>query len=61
MISWEDAKDPRIGLNVEYVDPKSDEWQEYWRLCCLQRLAVSDRQKLYEFDYASLLIDGPST
>lgn len=61
MISWEDAKDPRIGLNVEYLDPKSDEWQAYWQLYCLQRLAVRDRQKLYESDYASLLIDAPST
>lgn len=61
MISWEDAQDPRIGLKVEYLDPKSDEWQEYWQLYCLQRLAVGDRQKLYESDYASLLIDGPSS
>ena len=61
MISWEDAKDPRIGLNVEYLDPKSDKWQEYWQLYCLQRLAVSDRQKLYESDYVSLLVDAPST
>ncbi len=61
MISWEDALHPRIGLKVEYLDPKSDEWQEYWQLYCLQRLAVGDRQKLYESDYASLLIDGPSS
>jgi Serine dehydrogenase proteinase len=60
MISYEDARDPRIGLTVEYLDPKSDAWQEYWLLYCLQRLAVKDRQKLYESDYASLVIDGPS-
>lgn len=60
MISWEDAAGPPIGLNVEYVDPKSDQWQEYWQLYCLQRLAVRDRQKLYESDYASLIIDDPS-
>jgi hypothetical protein len=58
MISWEDAQDPKIGLQVEYLDPKSEEWQEYWQLYCLQRLAVRDHQKLYESDYASLLIDG---
>jgi len=58
MISWEDAQDPRIGLNVEYLESKSDEWQEYWQLYCLQRLAVGDNQKLYESDYASLLIEG---
>lgn len=61
MISWEDAQDPRIGLKVEYLNPKSDEWQEYWQLYCLQRLAVRDRQKLFESDYASLIIDGPSS
>jgi hypothetical protein len=61
MISWEDARHPQIGLNVEYLDPKSEEWQEYWQLYCLQRLAVRDRQKLYESEHASLLIDAPST
>jgi hypothetical protein len=61
MISWEDAQDPKIGLKVEYLDPKSDEWQQYWQLYCLQRLAVSDHQKLYESNYASLLIDGQAT
>ena len=60
MISWEDAQHPDIGLTVEYLKPQSAEWQEYWRLYCLQRLAVDDRQKLYESDYASLIIDGPS-
>ena len=58
MISWEDARDPAIGLVVEYLDYHSETWQDYWRLYCLQRLAVGDRQKLYESDYASLVI-GP--
>ena len=60
MISWEDAQDPRIGLTVKHLEPNSDEWQDYWQLYCLQRLAVGDRQKLYESDYASLVIDGPA-
>ena len=58
MISWEDARDPQLGLTVEYREYHSDEWQRYWRLYCLQRLAVGDRQKLYESDYASLVL-GP--
>ncbi len=58
MISWEDAQDPKIGLSVEYLDPNSDDWVEYWQLYCLQRLAVGDRQKLFESDYASLIIDS---
>lgn len=60
MISWEDAQHPKIGLRVEYLSPKSDEWREYWQLYCLQRLAVKDRQKLFESDYASLVIDAPA-
>lgn len=58
MISWQDAQDPRIGLKVEYLDPKSELWQEYWQLYCIQRLAVRDNQKLFESDYASLVFDA---
>ena len=60
MISGEDAQHPNIGLVVEYLDQQSDLWQEYWRLYCLQRLAVRDHQKLYESEYVSLVIDGPA-
>ena len=57
MISWEDAQD--IGLVVEYLDYRSELWQGFWQLYCFQRLAVGDHQKLYESDYASLVI-GPT-
>jgi hypothetical protein len=50
MISWQDATDPKIGLTVDYLDPKSDLWTEYWQIYCLQRLAVGDQQKLFESD-----------
>jgi len=60
MISWEDAQDPKIGLVVEYLDPKSEAWQRYWLLYCQQRLATQDGQKLFESDYASLLLDAPT-
>lgn len=60
MISWEDAKDPTIGLNVTYLESRSEEWQAYWQLYCLQRLAVTDRQKLFESDYVSLCISSGS-
>ncbi len=55
MISWQEAVS--IGLCVEYVSPASEQWQLYWRLYCLQRLAVKDRQKLFESNYASFLLD----
>ena len=61
MISWEDAHHTKtIGLVVEHLDQQSEEWQEYWRLYCLQRLAINDPQKLYESEYASLVIDDPA-
>ena len=60
VVSWKDAQHPDIGLTVEYLEPQSPLWREYWRLYCLQRLAVSDNQKLYESDYVSLIIDGPT-
>ena len=54
-----DEEEPHpIGLMVEHLEYHSEEWQDYWLLYCLQRLAVRDRQKLYESDYASLVIDG---
>ena len=59
VISWEDARDHPLGLVVEYLECHSDEWQDYWRIYCLQRLAVGDQQKFYESDYASLII-GPT-
>lgn len=61
VISWQDAKDPKIGLAVEYLEPQNPTWQNYWQLYCLQRLACHNRQKLYESDYVSLLIDSSSS
>ena len=58
MIAWDDARDPQIGLVVDYLEPQSKRWQDYWRLYCLQRLAITDQQKLYESAIASLVIDG---
>jgi hypothetical protein len=52
MIGWESASD--IGLTVEYLKPHSEEWQTYWRLYCLQRLAIKDHEKLFESEHASL-------
>ena len=60
MISWEQVRDLDIGLTVEYIDPHLESWQQYWKLYCLQRLAVEDNQKLYESDSVSLVIDGPT-
>lgn len=55
MISWQDAK--QMELEVEYLPSESEAWRSYWSLYCLQRLAVKDGQKLFEADYASLLME----
>jgi hypothetical protein len=60
-ISWRDATHEDLGLSVDYLKPTSREWRLYWQLYCLQRLVISeegDKQKLFESDYASLLIEG---
>lgn len=56
VISWRDAKDPRIGLKVDYLDPHSEHWQMFWQLYCMQRLALEHDQKLFESDFVSLII-----
>lgn len=58
MIGWEAAS--QIGLTVEHLDPACDRWQLYWQLYCLQRLAIKDRDKLFESEYASLPTESSS-
>ena len=60
VIGWRDAADAEIGLTVEHLEPDSREWQLYWELYTLQRLAIKDQQKLFESEYASLTVDGES-
>jgi hypothetical protein len=55
MIKWQDVRD--LGLPVEYLSPRSECWLAYWRLYCLLRLAVKDRQNIFESNYASLILD----
>ncbi len=47
-----------MGLVVEQADPMSPQWQDYWQLYCLQRLAVQDRVKLFESEVVSLTYEG---
>jgi len=56
MIGWEAAQG--IELLVEYMDPMSDGWQDYWRLYCHQRLAIKDGGKLFESEQVSLIEGG---
>jgi ClpP class serine protease len=55
MISAEDAKE--IGLFVDYLDAKGEEWHGYWRLYCLQRLALQPKEKLFESNHVSLVFE----
>ena len=36
----------------------ADEWQAYWQLYCLRRLAIKDREKLFESEFASLIAES---
>jgi hypothetical protein len=58
MISWEDALNPKLGLIVEHVEADHPVWQNYWLLYCMQRLAITESQKIFESDFASLVIDS---
>ena len=53
-ISWHDAMSDPISLRVHYLASDDGLWQQYWKLYCLQRLAIKDGEKLFESDYASL-------
>ena len=57
MIKWEDAN--QIGLTVEYLPQTDPLWHEYWDLYCLLRLAVKDNEKIFESNYASLILPDP--
>jgi ATP-dependent protease ClpP protease subunit len=57
MISWQAATYEGLS-NVEYLDFRGSQWRSYWQLYCLQRLVVKDREKLFESDYASFLLDS---
>lgn len=52
MISCDAAKN--MGINVDYLEPGCEEWQSYWQLYCMQRLAIDGEQKLFESDYVSI-------
>jgi hypothetical protein len=56
MIKWQDVRD-ELELPVTYLPPRSKQWQTYWQLYCLLRLAVKDRQNIFESTYASLILD----
>jgi hypothetical protein len=46
-----------MGLAINYLEPEDDLWQAYWRLYCLDRLALeTPNQRLYEGRRASLQI-----
>lgn len=55
MIKWQDVRE--LGLDVDYLQPRGKRWQAYWQLYCLLRLAVKDRQNIFESNYASLILD----
>lgn len=54
MISAADAFE--IGLAVETMPTDSEIWRKHWELHCHQRLAIGEKQKVFESAYVSLII-----
>lgn len=54
MITYQDAQ--QLGLEVLYIPPDKPLWRAFWQLYCHLRLAIKDQQKLFESDYASLIL-----
>lgn len=53
MIGYEQCT--KIGLQITYLNPKSDVWESIWRLYCLQLAGLQqDHQTLFESNIASL-------
>ncbi len=56
MIDYEAAQ--QLELVVTYLPPTNEVWRMYWKLYCQQRLAVQDKQKLFESNFASLPMES---
>ena len=55
VIDWETAKND-ILLDVEFMDSGNALWRLYWKLYCYLRMAVGDRQKVFESVLVSLVV-----
>lgn len=47
----------QLGLNVEYRPMSDPRWTAYWKLYCLQRLAIGQRGKIFESAYVSQVVE----
>lgn len=56
MINHEDAF--QMGLPIQYLEPTDGLWRLCWQLYCVQRLAVTDKGKLFESNYASHAVEN---
>ncbi len=54
MISAQDAIE--LGLTIEVEQAESDIWRKVWDLHCHQRLAIEERQKMFESNYVCLVL-----
>jgi len=55
-LGWEVVKG--IGLDVDYLPQTDATWRRYWILYRRLRLAIKEKQKIFESSDASLVIDG---
>ena len=55
VINVEEAE--RMGIKVRRMPAHDPLWDAYWRLYCLQKLAVKDGEKIFESEFASLIAE----
>jgi Serine dehydrogenase proteinase len=54
-ISHADAA--QLGLPILYIPTNDPRWTRYWKLYCLQRLAIGQNGKIFESSYVSQVIE----
>lgn len=47
----------QLGLPVTYIPSSDPRWIRYWKLYCLQRLAIGENGKIFESAFVSQVLD----
>ena len=47
----------QLGLPIQYIPPSDVRWTRYWKLYCLQRLAIAQNGKIFESSYVSQVLE----
>jgi hypothetical protein len=47
----------QLGLPIQYIPPSDVRWTKYWKLYCLQRLAIAQNGKIFESSFVSQVLE----